>query len=125
MANSTTATPQKYLINCQHGANDPERATISLILAVTASKTSEAVIFATSDACQLCVKGGAHSVQAQGYEAASELLDAFIGNGGKIWLCPACAKARNIGIDDLIDGVEITGAPRSMGFLASGGKLLA
>jgi predicted peroxiredoxin len=74
---------------------------------------------------QLCVKGGVNGLQAPGYEAAADLLDAFIDNGGKIWLCPACAKAKNITADDLIDGVEIAGAPRSMEFLAGGGKVLA
>ncbi|MEZ5489210.1 MAG: DsrE family protein [Gammaproteobacteria bacterium] len=122
---TTSSLPQKFLINCEHGSNDPEKATISLILAVTASKNNEAVIFATSSASELCIKGGADNVSADGYEPASVLLDAFITNGGKIWLCPACAKAKNITADDLIEGVEIAGAPRSMEYLASGGKVLA
>ena len=125
MLTNTTETSQKYLINCQHGSDDPERATISLILAVTAAKNNEAVIFATSSASDLCVTGGADQVHAEGYETASDLLDAFITNGGKIWLCPACAKAKNISEDDLVAGVEIAGAPKSMEFLAAGGKVLA
>ena len=41
---------QKYLINCQDGAKHAERATISFILAVTASKNAETAVFMTSDA---------------------------------------------------------------------------
>ena len=46
---SVTSEPkQKYLINIQEGANHLERASISLILAVSASKEHEAAMFVTS-----------------------------------------------------------------------------
>jgi predicted peroxiredoxin len=117
--------PDKILVNCSHGADDVERATISLILAVTASKTSETALFLTSDAAAISVRGGISSLQAEGYEPMQGLLDAFVTNGGKLWLCPACAKAKGITQGDLIDAAEIAGAPRTMAFLASGARLLA
>jgi predicted peroxiredoxin len=123
--NVTQNAPEKILINCSHGADDVERATVSLILAVTASKTSETALFLTSDASAICVKGGAASMRAEGYEPLPELLDAFVANGGRLWLCPACAKAKGITQGDLIDAAEIAGAPRTMAFLASGARLLA
>lgn len=122
---SHNTTEQKFLINCKDGANDIERATVSFILAVTASKTSETAVFATSDAAELCIKGGAEGMTAEGYEPLPDLIDAFVENGGKIWLCPACAKAKGISENDVIEGVEIAGAPRSMAFMASGAQLLA
>ncbi len=115
----------KYLINCRDGANDVERATISFILAVTASKTCETAVFLTSDASAICVKGGADAMAAEGYEPLRDLLAAFVANGGKLWLCPACAKAKGITQADLIDAAEIAGAPRTMAFLAGGARLLA
>ena len=115
----------KYLINCQDGPAHPERATVSFILAVAASKTAEVAIFMTSDAATLCVKGGADAVVAEGYEPLRDLMLAFVANGGTMWLCPACAKAKGITQNDLAEGVEIAGAPRTMAFLAAGGKLLA
>jgi uncharacterized protein len=115
----------KYLINCQDGPAHPKRATVSFILAVAASKTAEAAIFMTSDAATLCVKGGADAVVAEGYEPLRDLMLAFVANGGTMWLCPACAKAKGITQNDLAEGVEIAGAPRTMAFLAAGGKLLA
>lgn len=122
-----TLTPPragKYLINCQDGAKHPERATIAFILAVTASKTGEAAMFMTSDATSLCVRGGADAVVADGYEPVRDLMAAYLANGGRIWLCPACAKAKGLTQGDLADGVEIAGAPRTMAFLASGGQVL-
>lgn len=123
--NTPTSTPAKILINCSHGADDVERATISLILAVTASKTSETALFLVSDAASISLRGGIASLQAEGYEPMQDLLDAFVANGGKLWLCPACAKAKGITQGDLIEGAEIAGAPRTMAFLASGAHLLA
>ncbi len=121
----TTPATDKYLVNCQDGAAHPERATISFILAVTASKTAETAMFMSSDAATLCVKRGADSVVADGYEPLRDLMAAFVANGGKMWLCPACAKAKGITQTDLAEGVEIAGAPRTMAFLQAGAKLLA
>lgn len=116
---------QKILVNCQDGDNNVERATIAFILAVTASKSCETAVFVTSDASNLCVKGGCDGLVAEGYEPLSNLVEAFISNGGSVWLCPACAKAKGISEDDLLAGVEIAGAPKTMAFLASGAQLLA
>lgn len=116
---------QKFLVNCTHGANDVERATIAFILAVTSSKTCETAVFATADAAQICVRGGADGMVAEGYEPLGDLMDAYHANGGRIWLCPACARAKGITEADLRPGVEIAGAPRTMAYLAGGAQVLA
>ena len=122
----TDSTPiDRVLINCTHGADDPERATIAFILAATASKSAETAVFLTADAATLCVKGGAGAIAAPGYEPLRDLMAQFLSNGGRMWLCPACAKARGIVASDLVDGAEIAGAPRTMTFLAAGARLLA
>lgn len=116
---------RKYLVNCTHGANDVERATIAFILAVSSSKSHETAVFATADAAQLCLRGGADGMVADGYEPLAKLIDAYQANGGKIWLCPACARARGITDADLRPGVEIAGAPRTLAYLASGAQVMA
>lgn len=123
-----TAIPeqQKFLVNCSYGANDLERATVSFILALSAaSHNAETAVFATSDAANLCTKGGTDNLTADGYEPLSGLVEEFVDNGGRIWLCPVCAKAKGISEADLRPGVEIAGAPRTMEFMASGAQLLA
>lgn len=116
---------QKILINCQDGLNNIERATIAFILAVTSSKTSETAMFLNAEATQLCVKGCINDIVASGYEPLSDLVSVYLQNGGKIWLCPACVKAKKLTENDLMPGVEIAGAPRTMAYLASGAQLLA
>lgn len=122
---TATAQQQKFLINCNNGANDIERATVSFIIALScASHNNETAVFATSDAANLCIKGGTDNLMAEGYEPLTDLLDDFVENGGRIWLCPVCAKAKGITEQDLRAGVEIAGAPRTMAFMASGAQLL-
>lgn len=116
---------KKFLINCADGINNVERATVSFIMAVAASTSSETAVFATADAAVLCVRGGADGLVAEGYTPLTELVEAFIANQGKIWLCPACAKAKGITPGDLIEGVEIAGVPTTMAYMASGAQLLA
>lgn len=116
---------QKILINAKEGANNPEAATIPFILAVTASRSAETAVFVSSDASMLMVRGNAEQIQAKGYEPLAGLMGDYLANGGKIWLCPACAKAKGLDASDLIEGVEIAGAPRTMAYLAEGAQLLA
>ena len=118
------SSESKYLVNCQEGSNNIERASISFVLAATASKTCETAVFATADAASLCVKGGADNLVHEGMEPLEDLMNQFIGNGGSIWLCPICAKVKGITESDLREGVEIAGAPRTMAFLESGARLL-
>ena len=120
-----TTNNQKILINWREGCADAEKATITLILAVTSSKTCETAVFVAAEASELLLKGVADDVTAPGYEPLADLLQAFLANGGKLWLCPACVKAKGFNEADLIDGVEIAGAPRTMAFLAEGAQVLA
>ncbi|MBV1907019.1 MAG: DsrE family protein [Pseudomonadales bacterium] len=121
---SAESTP-KYLVNWKDGTSNLEAASISLILAVTSSKNFETAIFVSGEASTLCIKGAADTLVAPGYEALADLLRVFVEQGGSLWLCPACVKAKGLSESDLLDGVDIAGAPRTMAFLASGGHLLA
>ena len=115
----------KYLVNCGHGHDNPEKATIAFILAFASSKSSETAVFATAGASDLFLEDQAPDIHVEGYEPINALIDGFIENGGKTWLCPACANAKGIKQEDLIYGVEIAGAPKTMEYLASGALTLA
>ncbi|MGD8710070.1 MAG: hypothetical protein PVF40_06755, partial [Ectothiorhodospiraceae bacterium] len=79
---------QKYLVNCQYGTDNLERATVAFILATTASKTCETAVFLTSNATDLCVRAGLDGLVAEGYEPIGDLVAQYQANGGKIWVCP-------------------------------------
>jgi len=115
----------KYLVNSQFGNDDVEKATVPLIVASAASAMDgETAVFLTCDAVRLATKGGAGGLQAEGYPAVADLIDALRENGGRLWVCPVCAAVRDITADDLIDIAEIAGAARTIGFVNDGAKLL-
>lgn len=53
-----------------------------------------------------------------------ELIAGYREKGGIIWVCKACADAKGITEDDLIEGAEIAGAGHTMGFVEAGGQVL-
>ena len=115
----------KYLVNCAFRSDDSEKTTIAFILAFASSKSSKTAVFATAGASNLFLEDKAPDIHVKGYEPINGLIDGFIENGGTVWLCPSCANAKGIMPEDLIHGVEIAGAPKTMAFLASGGMTLA
>ncbi|MBZ2169929.1 MULTISPECIES: DsrE family protein [Marinobacter] len=125
MTTQQTQIAPKYLVNCQDGANNLERATIAFILATTASKTHETAMFITADAADLFVRGAMDGLAAEGHEPIANLVTQYQGNNGQIWICPVCLKTKGIAEQDLIEGVEVAGAPRTMEYLATGGMMLA
>lgn len=116
---------RKFLVNCQYGTDNLERATIAFILASSASKTSETAVFISSNATELCVRGALDGLVADGYEPIADLVAQYQANGGQLWVCPVCVKAKGLAPEDLLPGVEIAGAPRTTAYLASGASLLA
>ena len=74
----------KYLVYCEYGASQPEKATIAFTLAFTSSKTNPTAVFATADAVNPALKHQRPNIVADGYEPLNGLIDGFIENGGSI-----------------------------------------
>ncbi len=115
----------KFLVNCPHGSDDLEKATVAMIVAgAAAAMDGETAMFLTCESVRLATKGGMDGLQLEGYPALADLQQAYHENGGQLWVCPVCAKARGITADDLVAGAEIAGAARTIGFVGDGAKLL-
>ena len=111
----------KLLINCTHGEDDPERATLPFIVGnVAASADQETVIFLTIDGVWLATKGYASRIHKEGFQPLNEVMRSFVQNGGQIWACGTCTKPRGIGEADLIPGARIVTAANVVEQLASG-----
>ncbi len=115
----------KYLINCQHGGDDLEKATVAMIVAGAASAMDgETAVFMTGESVRLATKGGVDGLAVEKYPPLTDLFEAYAENGGRLWVCPACAGARGIGAEDLIANAEIAGAARTIGFINDGAKVI-
>jgi len=116
----------KLLFNCSHGAEDPERATLPFVAAnVAAIAGQQAVVLCTINAAWLGTTGGTDNVTADGYPDLATLYDEFVGNGGKVCLCGACTKPRNISEDQLTKGARIVGAAAAVEEIVNGAKSVA
>jgi predicted peroxiredoxin len=111
----------KLIVNCTRGADDPERATLAFVVGnVAASADQDAVVLLTIEGVWLATHGYADSIHKEGFQPLREVVQAFVGNGGQIWACGACAKPRGISEQQLIDGARIVTAAQVVERLASG-----
>ena len=53
------------------------------------------------------------------------MLDNVINNGGRVLVCPPCAKVRGYEADDLIDGATLAGAPSMLEVVKQGASTLS
>jgi predicted peroxiredoxin len=115
----------KLLINCTHGKDDPERATLAFVVGnVAATADQETVLLLTIDGVWLATNGYADPIQHEGFQPLTEVMQSFVANGGQIWACGACTKPRGITEQDMIEGARIVTAVNAVEFLASGAASL-
>jgi predicted peroxiredoxin len=116
----------KLLINCTHGQEDPERATLAFVVGnVAASADQEAVLLLTIEGVWNATLGYANQIHKEGFQPLREVMQSFVANGGQIWVCGACAKPRGITEADLVAGARIVTAAQVVEYLVSGANSLS
>jgi predicted peroxiredoxin len=109
------------LVSCSYGGEDPERATLSFIFGnVAASADQATAVLLTIEGVWLATKGYADDIHKEGFQPLKEVMGAFVGNGGQVWVCGTCAKPRGITEADLIEGAHIVTAAYVVQQMASG-----
>jgi len=117
---------ERLIFNCTWGREDPERATLPFVAAnIAATAGQEAVVLCTVEAVRLGTRGGTDGVEANGLPKLCDLLNQFVANNGKIWLCGACTKPRGITEAHLAAGVTIIGAAKVVEEIVAGAKTVA
>ncbi len=116
----------RLLINCTHGREDAERATLPFIVGnVAASADQETVVLLTIEGVWNATRGYAEKVCKEGFQPLKEVMQSFVANGGQIWACGACAKPRGIAESDMVEGAGIVSAASVVEWLASGASSLS
>ena len=114
------------MIHLSRGKEDLERATLAFVVAnagLTAGQESTALL--SLDAVWLATQGFSDGLQASGFAPLSEVMKGFVENGGKIWVCGACAKPRGITAEQLVAGASIVGAVAAVEALVNGAQSLS
>jgi predicted peroxiredoxin len=115
----------KVLIHTTHGKEDIERASLAFVVANAAlSSAQESILLLTIDGVWLGTRGGADGLQANGFLPIAELIANFLKNGGKLWVCGACMKPRDITPEHLIEGAQVVGAATAVEAMVTGAQTL-
>jgi len=85
----------------------------------------EATVLLSLDGVWAATRGFANGLQADGFAPLAEIITNFVKNGGKIWVCGACAKPRNITAEQLIAGAGIVGAAVAVEAMVNGAQTLS
>jgi uncharacterized protein involved in oxidation of intracellular sulfur len=101
-----------FIISGSRGTDDPTMATLPFMAAKTAKEQGhDVVVWLWNEAVTLARKGVADHVSGVNLTPLKELLSTAQAAGVPIWVCGACAVARQIGGGDLVAGASIKGMP--------------
>ncbi len=117
---------EKLIFTCTYGKEEAERATLPFVAAnIAAAAGQDAIVVCTIEAVWLGTNGGTDGIAQPGLPVLGDLYAEFIGNGGQIWLCGACAKPRGITEEHLTEGSIIVGAAKVVEEVVAGAKTVA
>jgi predicted peroxiredoxin len=112
--------PEKLVIIVTHGPDEPELATLPFVMAAGALVSDVEVRMAfQAEGVLLVRRGGAEGIHAPGFPPLEELISTVGEIGGLLMGCSPCLESRDIGEDDLRDGVEVIGAARLVNEITS------
>lgn len=111
----------RFVISLTHATEDPDRATVAFVVANAAlGSDQETVVFLSTDAVLLSIRGAADEVSEDGFAPLKELMTNFAEAGGKIYTCAPCFKKRGLDQSELIPGAVVVGGAKLVEFMASG-----
>ena len=117
---------KKLAIVVSRGIDD-ERATVALTIANAGIASGQQVtLFMVSSGVDVVRKGAADNVHMNPLDPPmKELIDNFQSNGGRILVCPPCARVRGYTDDDFINGVQVVGSPALHALILDGAATLS
>ena len=104
---------QKKLVIVNSRGFDDERSSVAWSIANTAAASEmDVTVFLVAAGVDGVRKGAADVARLNPLDpTVSEMIGNFLSNGGRILVCPPCAKVRGYTEESLIEGATIAGAP--------------
>lgn len=101
---------QRLVVKLTAGVDEAEKVSQAFTVAVAAISAGATVsVWLTGEASWLAVPGKAEQFSLPGATPLSELRDMVL-TDGRLTLCTQCASRRGLSQEDLIPGVQISGA---------------
>jgi predicted peroxiredoxin len=102
---------RSLVVKVTAGADAPERCNQAFTVAATALASGASVsLWLTGESAWFALPGRAAEFELPHAAPLEELLAAVLA-GGRVTLCTQCAKRRDIGESDVIEGIRLAGAP--------------
>jgi predicted peroxiredoxin len=120
------ADKQKLVIVISRGFDD-ERSSVAWSIANTAVASDlEVTVFLVAAGVDWVRKGAAEFARLNPLDPpAKDMIGNVMSSGGRILVCPPCAKVRGYGEDDLLEGVTVAGAPAMLEVVKQGASTLS
>ena len=118
---------QKKLVIVNSRGFDDERSSVAWSIANTAvASDMDVTMFLVAAGVDWVRKGAAAVARLNPLDPTmSDMIDSFLENGGRILVCPPCAKVRGYSEESLIEGVTVAGAPVMLEELNAGAATLS
>jgi predicted peroxiredoxin len=116
----------RFLISGSRGTDDPTLATLPFMAAKTAKEQGhDVVLWLWSEAVTLSRKGTADHVVGVNLTPLKNLVAAVQAANIPLWVCGACAVARQVAEKDLVEGATIKGMPDYIQAVAEREKVIS
>jgi predicted peroxiredoxin len=117
---------QKIVILITRGFDD-ERSSVAWSIAnASIASDLEVTVFLAAAGVDWVRKGAADAARLNPLDPSmSEMIGNVMSNGGRVLVCPPCAKVRGYSEDDLVEGVTVAGAPAMLEVVKQGAATLS
>ena len=117
---------QKLVIVISRGFDD-ERSSVAWSIANSAVASDfDLTVFLVSAGVDWVRKGAADAARPNPLDPPiQDMMNNVMSSGGKILVCPPCAKVRGYSEDDLMDGVVVAGGPAMLEVVKQGASTLS
>jgi predicted peroxiredoxin len=117
---------QKKLVIVNSRGFDDERSSVAWSIANTAAASAmDVTMFLVAAGVDWVRKGAADVARLNPLDPTmNDMIGKFLANGGRILVCPPCAKVRGYTAESLIEGATIAGAPVMLEELVNGAASL-
>jgi predicted peroxiredoxin len=118
---------QKKLVIVNSRGFDDERSSVAWSIANTAAASGmDVTVFLVAAGVDWVRKGATEVARLNPLDpGVGEMIGSYLGNDGRILVCPPCAKVRGYDEGSLIEGATIAGAPVMLEEIVNGAASLS
>jgi len=120
------ASPHEKLVIIASTGLDDERTSVTWSVANGGIASGlDVTVFLVASGADIVRKGAiAHARMNPLDPPVKDMVENFMESGGKVIVCPPCAKVRGYEPEDMIDGIEVAGSPAVHALIKEGAATL-